>query len=371
MNDHISYSQIECFKCPGKYKNIYLDKSIKKESQYMTAGRVAHDAIRNYSVRCIQSKVESDYDFMNEEASKAINVEGLGTEEALEVRESLLEFAEKNLNYDIVLDYEKKFDIPINEGIVEGIIDRTNGYRDAVGNRCLDIIDYKYSYKNYTESEVDNSLQLRIYRWAGLTFIYKNYDLVRLGIYNIRYNFCRYGKEKNMSELSKELEAIENMLNEEWNKIKKAKEYPYIKSAECFSYGGCPVMISGACPMYSEDEINNLLNSNDIASQVRAIRKLKVDLNIAISKVKKYFDTNKPIVVDGDIVGYLVSNSYKYLLSGLIKLDKKYNLPIGSLTLSKTEVEKILKKKFGKEFMLYIEEIKDDMIRTSSNKFEI
>ena len=371
IQDHISYSQIETFKCAGRYKMIYIDKSIERGSIFMTTGKVVHNAIRLYSKACIKAKCENDFELMENAIKEALKEEKTTSEQEIEIRELLLDFAEENLYYNVILDCEKEFNIKIDEGEVKGIIDRVNSYRDQQGNRILEIIDYKTSFRNYTESEVDNLLQLRIYRWAALKELYKNYDFVRLGIYNTRYQFCRFGKTVEISTLGKEVESIENFLNEQWNKIKKCSEYPFIKSEACLEYAGCPIMIVGLCPAYSKKEVERMLKSEDIIEQVQAIRKLKIQIADAIAKLKTYFITNDPIIVDGDPVGFKSNISYKYLLSGLQKLDKKYDLKLGSLEISKTAAEKIFKKTWGKDFEKYTEEIRGEIISTSTNNFEI
>lgn len=369
--DHLSFTQIYAFICPYKYKKIYIEQSLNKNSLLMTTGRIVHNTIRMYSRECIKNKLESDFEIMSNCIDLALNEEKTTNEQSVEIREILLEFAEKSLDYEKILDYEKKFDINLNAGIMEGIIDRVDSYRDQNNNRVLRIIDYKTSYKNFTESDVDNSLQLRIYRWAALKELYKNYDIVILGLYNTRHNFCRYGKPKEISELQKEIENIENFLNKKWTEIKECKEYPAIKSSACNDYGGCPILLAGECPVYSKEEINKILKGNDIIEQIRTVRILKSQINETTSKLKQYFSTNNNIIVDGVEVGFTSNKSYEYLLSGLLLLDKKYDLKSGSLELSKTAVEKLLKKKFGKDYQKYVDEIEDYILETASNSFEI
>ena len=270
-----------------------------------------------------------------------------------------------------MLDYEKEFNIKLDDGILNGYIDRVNLYKNQIGERVLQIIDYKYSYKNYTKGEIDKLLQLRIYRYAAIKELYKNCDIIQLGIYNVRYNYIRYGEEVKVDTLSKELESMENFLNEKWKEIKIVKEYPCIKSSACNDYGGCQVMIEGKCPAFSKEEVDKILKSDDIIEQVKIVRALKSQVKNATEKLKEHFENNAPIEVDGEMVGFIVKMSCKYFISAMLKLKEKYGVNIDSLTISKTEAEKIMKKHFGKKIEEIISELKEDIINTSSNSFEI
>jgi hypothetical protein len=371
---HISYSSISAFQCPYRYFKIYIDKTLKRESILMQTGKIIHECINEYSDACIKLKLESDYEVMQKTIKTALSKESVTSEQEIEIRETLLEFAENNIGYDKLLDHEIDAFIPLdsNDKFVEVIIDRTNAYRDNEGARVLEIIDYKHSYLIMTAVEVDNSLQLKIYEWAALKQIYKNYDKIRKGIYNTRYGFIRYGKMRNVADLGKEIEGMDNYLNEQWIKIKEAKDYPCIKSEACTQYGGCPLMLSGECPEYSKDQIEKILRSDDIIELVRTVRMLELQIDEAKAKIKQHFSTNGPIEVDGKKVEAKYSFSYKYLFACLNFIKEKYKLNLDEIEIGKKEVEDILKKAFGKNSLEnYIAELEPYKIPTSSSRFEI
>jgi hypothetical protein len=371
--EHISFSQINCFSCPYKYKMIYIDKAIKKENQFMTLGRYVHLAISIYTKDCIAHKVDSDFDLMESAIKKASLEEKLADDQLIEAREILLNFAERNIDFDKIIDQEKEFTLELLDGgLVNGIIDKVISYQDQSGNRILGIQDYKNYFRNPTQTEVDNSLQLRIYRWAALTELYKNFDYVQLAIYNTRFNYMSYGKLEPVAELGNEIESIGNFLNQKYKDIKTAKEFTCIKSDACFEYGNCPVMLQGLCPAYSKDEVERMVNSEDIKELVFAIKQMEAKLKDAKAKLKARMKDSAPIEIDGNTVGFMPSFSYKYLLEALLYLKEKYFIEISKIDVSKTTVESLLKKKYKKpEYEGLLKEIEKYQIPTSRNTFEI
>ncbi len=367
---HISFSQIACGKCLYRYKKIYIDKEIKRESLLMQEGKIVHEAIKEYSKECLNLKIESDYEIMSDIIQEIIDKEKITEEMKLEIREILLNFAENVIDYEKILDFEKEFRIDLDTGTIEGVIDRINSYRDQDGLRVIEFIDYKNSFKVMSAQEVEDNLQLRIYRYIGCNELYKGNDLVRIGIHNTRINFIRFGEFHEVLGLQKEFERMSHYLNEQWKRLKESKEYPPEISNACLEYGGCPVMTEGKCPLYSKEAIKKMIESESIIDNVRAIRKLKIDCNNEVLNLKDYFKTNEPIDVDGKSVGFISNKSYKYLLEELMALSNEYDVVIDGLRLNKTDVEKLFKRAFGKEkFISYLEKL--NKIETCSNTFKI
>ena len=92
---HLSFSQIDTYNCPFRYKMLYIDKAIKRESIFMTTGKLIHECIKLYSKECITHKVESDFQLMEECIKNIFENEKLNDEQTIEIRQALLEICRK------------------------------------------------------------------------------------------------------------------------------------------------------------------------------------------------------------------------------------------------------------------------------------
>lgn len=373
---HISHSQIMNGRCLHKYKMINLLNKINPSSPAMVFGSTVHNIIYIYTKGCMEGAMEADFDLMNKLIDENFNKSGLSETMYQTFRETLLEFAEKGVNFDTLLDYEKRFHVNIGADdkpmYVDGIIDRINSYRDDRGS-VIEIVDYKNSMNIMSEEDVKENLQLKIYRYIACNYEYQGYDYVRTGIYHTRYNYTRWTDLVKVSDLSTEFENTEKFLIRQWSRLIETPDDQYLpeKGEVCWEYGGCPVMLSEQCPLYKKSMVNKL-KKGSIEDKIRAVRKIDIDRDMIIAELKDYFKTNEPMNVDGKDVGYQVSFSEKYPLLEFYNFANKLSLPLDGITISKTDVKKSLKKGIGEEEMSEEDaiELEGMRISTSSNRFK-
>ncbi len=378
--DHISHSQIQLGRCLYRYQQMKIEKKYKDENIPMKLGGLVHHVIYTYSKECIENKLEADYDLMSEIIEKEFSESGLPEEYYQQVRISCLKFGEHGFDYNTLLDYERRFRMDLGKDMVgnliliDGIIDRVNCY-DTPNGACLDIIDYKNQINILTATDVRDHQQLNMYRYALLMHLYRNegFYLSRTGIYFTRYDFIRWaGRMVHVNELSEELESIEMGLIRQWNRLILSKEYLPERGNWCFQYSGCPVMLAGQCPLWTEKEMEQMRSNKIVSDKIRLLRVQKFSQKVLLSEVKELVDIGDDnFEVDGDMVGFEANKSYKY------KLDEFYNFvadkgaDLSDLMLTKTDAEKVVKR-MKKEKLLEekdLEMIEGMKVETATNKF--
>lgn len=380
---HISYSQIVNGECLYRYKMINLLGKIKLGSVAMTMGSIVHQIIHDYTKQCVEERMDSDFELLQQLIDKYFDKSGLPESQYSEMRDNLIAFAEKGVQFDTILDYEKKFHVDINslgpdsvpsgkEPIwVDGIIDRVNCYRVEEGS-VIEFPDYKNQMNIASEVDVIEDLQLRMYRYIGCTHLYPGYDLVRTGIHHTRYNYIRWTPYVKISELYADFESMEQFLQRQWNRLIKTPDDEYVtnKGEICWRYGGCDVMLAGKCPEFTKAAVEKKKKGN-IEDMVRVARKIDIERKDVLDKLKDHFREHEPIAVDGKPVGFKPSFSYKYDLAKFDEFTKRLDIPLSGITVSKKDAEKAVKKVVSIDELSEEDaaELKDATIETSSNKF--
>lgn len=377
--DHISYSQIQTGRCLFRYKKLVLEKAIKRDSISMRLGKLVHKIIYLYSKQCIESRLEADYELMSGVIEAEFNDSKLPEEYYMQVRASCLRFGEHGFNYNTLLDYEKEFNIEIDKDIngtpimIKGIIDRVNCF-DTPDGACLSIIDYKNQMNINTEQEVREHMQLNLYRYIVLYHLYKNegFYLSRTGIYYIKWDFIRWaGNMIHVNELADETEGIEKWLVRQWNRLILSEEYLPERGPHCFEYSGCPVLLEGQCPLWSDEECERMRSGRIVSDKIRILRIQDFDRKTSLHEVKQLVELGESFEVDNVAVGFSAKKSCKYKLMDFIDFAKVKEIDLSGLTITKSDAEKIIKqlnrdKQITDEENLLVEDMK---IETATNKF--
>lgn len=364
--DHISNSQISLGRCLFKYKKIRLEKEIDQSNDAMTEGKIVHDIIYEYTKHCVENGMDSDFDLMNDLIEKKYD-DSLPQDTYLSMRENLMTFAQKGIEKDKILDYEinKTYSIGKDKNgkdvKIQVIIDRVNTYRQNNGS-VIEIIDYKNQYNLMTKEDVEKSIQLRIYRYIAMRFMYPWAKNFKIGIYHTRYNYIVWGDLISKEDLSEEYENMESFLFHQWNRLTNSEDYPPEKGGACWEYGHCPLMKNGMCPLYTDSEIKKMSIDPDITEQVRVVRKLSSDVSRIKKEIQSYFKIYKGYEIDDIFTGYKEINTEKYDLKEVLSFMKRKEINLDGLTLGKTEIEKKVREKYSvKSFKKLPEDIKDDL----------
>lgn len=105
--DRISHSDLQAARCLHLYKKQVLEGKYKSGNDPMTAGSLVHSVIYKYTKYCVESRSESDFETMNNLIEEHFNKTKLPEEWYISLRTSLLDFAERGVTFDEILDYEK------------------------------------------------------------------------------------------------------------------------------------------------------------------------------------------------------------------------------------------------------------------------
>jgi hypothetical protein len=348
--DHISHSQIDTGKCLYKYYKTRLTGEVKKENAAMDEGAMVHKVIFDYTKQCIEKGIkDGDYELIDQLIDEHFDEVKLPEHVYIQARENLLGFAEKGFDFDNILAFEEKHTIDIGDGVmVELHIDRVNSYKSPNGS-VIEIVDYKNHRNILTQEEVEQNLQLLIYKYIACMFLYPWAENVRVGIYHVRYNYTRWSKLKPVAELQTEFDSVRKFLVRQWQRLIETPEDKYEpqRGIACLDYGLCEVLQCGQCPLYTQEEVEKLKQSKEIDEQVQAYRKLNADVSQLKKEIMSYFKSNDMMEIDGKNVGYAPTESCKYKLGDLLDFGEKYGVSFNDLILGKTEVEKIIKKAFS------------------------
>lgn len=366
--DHISYSQIQNGRCLHRYKTINLQGKIDVFNDAMKEGAFVHNVIYEYTKKCVEAGHESDFETMNQIFEEKFSNYHIDESKYIDIRSNMMNFAEKGVNFETILDYEKEFNVKFDDVCITGVIDRVNCYKNSNNESVIEIVDYKNMDGIYTSEEVEQDLQLRIYRYIACEHLYSGYDVVRVGIYNTKYNFPRWGSFVKISDLKKrEFYDIETFLKRQWERLINTADDMYVpeRGSACWEYGQCEVLRRGLCSAYKDKDVGSIEN------KVRQLRKIDADRNELIVSVKEYFKGSKNIEVDGIEVGFKTAMSKKYNAVNFINKSVELGIPVGSLTIGITDARKAFKEKTRFEDVSpnYEEMFKDLELVTGSNKF--
>lgn len=375
--DYISHSRIQTGLCAHRYDQIY-NKGLYKDRDTLTLriGKFKHKFAQEYVNYCISYEyknergdicvgIESDIDIMKSIFKKYWPQYHIPEEHYQQIYNECLEFAMKPINFDNVLDTEKRFRIEFDSGkFVEGIMDiiriyKFRGIPLKHNDEILHIFDYK-NQANLLKSDEILTPQMRLYTFASYHF-YPKFPYYRRGIYFLKYNTIRCFEEEDnptpLMEIEIEVEETKQWLLREWEKLKEAKEYPAITGKHCYQWEGCPMLLDGTCPKIKKKDFIA------IDDQVRKIFQMDLQLKDLKKKAKDYIDLNGNITVDGKEVGWIPDTKETYPFEQAYNLIKETDYDIAEEEFPKKVMNKFIKevknKADAKSILSNVEKIKE------------
>jgi len=370
--DHISHSQIQTGRCPLKYKLIRLTGQVVEDSTPAEVGKCVHDIIFRYTDFCVKNKMESDFETMERVINECCDEYELPEVEFIAIRINLMKFAEKGVEFNKILEYEKRETIEFAPGkFIQIVIDRTNLYKENNGS-ILEIIDFKNSQKFWTSMDVEEAIQFKIYKYIGCTFLYPGNDFVRVGVHHTRHNFTKWGELKKVKDCWEEFDATHEFLVRQHDRLLKRKSYEPSICEECWEYGGCAVMKAGKCKLFTKAAVKKMM-AGTIEQKVAAVRYLEIEIKDMKSIIQNQFKDKTPRFIAGKEVGYKPGFSHKYKLGDFIAYCERHGMDYKKLTIAKQQAEKAINLKNPIRLMNDSEqsEIAKIQIETGNNKFNM
>ncbi|MDR0915239.1 MAG: PD-(D/E)XK nuclease family protein [Endomicrobium sp.] len=209
----ISYSRINTYLfCPYKYKLIYLDNVHIPLNADITFGHIIHKTLEQF-----HSQQKKSYDKIIELYNNIWTNDGfIEPQQIFEyyIRgKTILKYYYKSFcrSTSKVLFVEKQFTSNIGKYKFVGIIDRIDEYK----NNIYEIIDYKTHMNIWSQSKVDDDLQLSLYAYACKNVL--NLNPKRIAIYFLSKNIKIYTSRTDNSiykAVKLSLEIAENVNTE-------------------------------------------------------------------------------------------------------------------------------------------------------------
>jgi CRISPR/Cas system-associated exonuclease Cas4 (RecB family) len=285
---HASYSALKMYEdCPRRYKIERVDKRKGPDSKPLRMGSAVHAAIAAYIRHLQEDNLQTDITWTDAalvEADAAMSKEKriLDADEWEEVGNIFQAFVSSHMfDSACIAEVEKKEEIPLDGLTFYAVIDLLE-----VEDGQAKLWDWKSSWKVPSQAEVAKDFQLRVYAWA----VHKlyDYDTVRCAL-----DFVRHGAVREIVIGPEEIAATEKRILEDIEKIRAEKEWAPTPGSHC-TY----------CPWSSECE---LADSEDEDPEALAgyILVLEAQLREAQAKLKAYCNEHGPVVVGGELFGYL------------------------------------------------------------------
>jgi len=350
--DHISYSQIESGRCLLRYKEVYLQEKYNNDSDAKNLGKCVHSILEDYIDYCVKERQDGDYEKMQELIDHWFGQYNISESFYMDLRKSLIRAGERGFEQDNILEYERHSEIDIGRGIkIQYVIDLCRAYALKNGKTLLQIIDHKNTVNILSKTEVEAHEQLKLYKFLACNFIHKNFDYVQVGINHTRYNYIQFGDMEEVASLSTEFELMENWLERQWSRLILSNEYPAERSSTCSEYGGCPKLLDGSCPAWSDKELRTAQKKADTPTIIQLLRGIDVLRSHFLGKLKDNIQSGKFMVVDGKQAGYRVVESYTYNVDKAVKYCHDYGIPLEKVDgFSKTDFERSMRKWFKDEW---------------------
>jgi len=341
---HISVSQINAGECKLYYKEVYLNPRRNKGNVFTEGGKFVHKVIYLYTGYCVEHKTDSDFEVMD----KLIDIEfpkyKIPESMYQGLRDILLKFAENGMEFDIILAFEQEVTIEFASGkFIKVIIDRLNSYTIEDGS-VIEVLDYKNEMRMRNQSDINDDLQLKVYVWAVLKYLYPGFDRVRWGIHNTRYNKTIWnGPSVPVVEMSKEIEGVDKFLLRQWDRLIVSDNYEPMNCQLCWKYGHCPLNKEYKCPLFTKKEVEKMKAGSE-KNVVRALRKVDNETGALKEKMQHICRTKEPFDVDGIMVGYFSNEQQVIDLSDMVNLCREKKIPLTGIEVSIELLKKAAKK---------------------------
>jgi len=206
---NFSYSSIESYdSCPFKYKFEYLFKIKSAEQKYsLISGSIYHEAIRrffeesgNYEISDLlgimdeeikRNKDKFRFEFLTEEIKEnsASDLRNFYKNFVLEILPAL-----KNNEFQKTIFCEKKFEFDFrNKYQISGKID----FIKIKDNQRAEILDFKSSQVKFSEKDLKEKIQLKLYKMGSKYSKSLNRDQLKLSDKEISLKYYFLGKDKD------------------------------------------------------------------------------------------------------------------------------------------------------------------------------
>lgn len=235
--DYISQSRVEAYDiCPSCFKQVFLDRTLRTDSFFSYFGNVFHEIMETY----VNKFIYEDKTLEGEELDELVN--------SVWQKYPLTDFSVYTTFKHDLDNFLKMFDIrnapwfPIHTEYelmkkVEGLPVPLNGIADLIAidrkdNTTFYLIDYKTVRLQYSQAELDNSLQFRLYSYM----IKKEFPMCRKikCIYWELYHGQQVCKEYTDEEIQEALDFVKNTYTQIKNDNQfKEKVNPYCMYREC------------------------------------------------------------------------------------------------------------------------------------------
>lgn len=306
----ISYTSLETYiQCPQKFKFQAVDKIKTPKSKATVFGTIIHSALKFLhspgAVIPPLDKVVGHYQSIwNSDVFSDTQEQEIYFEEGQNILKNY--YNSNDLASLHIVDLETRFEVPFQDYTLTGIIDRI----DKIGEDQYEIIDYKTSKSLPSQEDIDQNLQLSLYR-LGITHRWPNLkiDQVKLSLY-----FLKHGVKLSTSRTDDELEATKAKVANVISDI-ESKRFQPTPSKLC-DYCGyksiCPIwrhkIIKEEMGIGDEEELDRVIKEffelkNQIQKESLKLEELKALIN-------QYCDNNKIERVFGE-EGYITRTLQK------------------------------------------------------------
>jgi len=285
---HASYSALNLFdQCPLRYKIERVEKRRAEPTAPLLIGSAVHAGIAAY-VRHLQAEnLQTDITWSGqalEAAAAAMKKEGrnLDADEWEEVGRIFQAFIASHMfDPSQIAEVEKMERIPLNGLQFWAVIDLL----ESVDGQAR-VRDWKTNWKVPSQAEVSQDFQLRCYAWA-VHRLY-GYDEVLCDL-----EFVRHGAIRSVLVGPDDIAGTETRILDTIAKIEAETDWAPTPGSHC-TY----------CPWSSECTAGEQKGENPEALAGR-ILVLEAQLREAQAKLKAYCNEHGPVVVGGEVFGYL------------------------------------------------------------------
>ncbi len=283
----ISYSAMDTFnRCPAKYKFQYIDRIKTPEKPELYFGSLIHEVVQ-FALKkdpIMPSRDELQEFFQSKWRDEVFSSPN-DAKQYFDWGKQMLEkfHAGHKPGLRNIVSTEKRFQIPVGEHILSGMIDRI----DKLPIGAFEVIDYKTSKTMPAQADVDRDKQLCIYHLA-VENLWPEAKDIRLTLY-----YLKYDSQMTTKRRPDEVESIKEEIIKTAEKIEKEKEFRPKRNNFC---DWCD--FQHLCPLMKQkfqNQKTNIKNQNAdeihtiINDYLEACEKIK-DLE---PKINSHFDKEK------------------------------------------------------------------------------
>jgi len=284
--NHASYSALNLFEqCPLRFKIERVEKRKAPDAPPLRIGSAVHAAIAAYIRHLQEENLQTDFTWAAialVEADAVMSEEGriLSADEWEEVTSIFNGFVSSHMfDPSCIAEVEKREKIPLGGLTFWAVIDLLEAEEGEAK-----LWDWKSSWRVPSQAEVSKDFQLRVYAWA----VHKlyGYDEVRCAL-----DFVRHGAIREIVIGPEEIAATEERILGAIQAIEAETEWAPTPGSHC-TY----------CPWASECPATAGEDPEELAGRILV---LEAQLREAQAKLKAYCNEHGPVIVGGEIFGYL------------------------------------------------------------------